>query len=414
MRVLILSEIVERVQRFGESSYQAPHDVYLDVGDLNETNHFIFSVFDYDVSIVHIREPAHHTHGYYQNLPKLLQDSVIALQQGRSVICLPESRDFTSAISHREEGMSAYEWLEDFGVELQDNYGIDIKASGVGRAQVIQEYLKYAPAYYQIVTKPESTPKSRLAVVDDTEIVVGLEHQVGNGTLVILPPLILDDNHYLLTMSKLIEVALRYYDRSQRRIPLGDSPEWLTDYIVPRVNELNAQITELTDEKDKHDRIAYVLYGTEDELERSVALLLKELGLDIERQSPGANIDLKAMSPRLNIGFAVEVTGTKDLIRKDSRKVVQAWQYLNDRVGTTEEKDRLVIVANTQYHLDPKERRCESYTPETAKLLGNNGILMMTTLQLYELWKIVYEGRRSADDVVRELHDSYGLFGSLS
>ena len=413
MRVLILSETIDHEQQFGKSPYQAPYGVHLDVGDLNETDHFIFSVFDYDVSIVHIREPAYHTHGYYQNLPKLLQDSLIALQHGRSVICLPESRDFTSEVSH-EKGMSAYEWLKNLGVELQDNIGVDIKPSGVGRALVIQEYLKYAPIYSQIVTKPESTPKSRLAVVDDTEIVVGLEHQVENGTLVILPPPNLDHNHYLMAMPRLIKVALRYYDRSQRRIPVGDTPEWLDAYLVPHAKELNDQINKLTDEKEKYDRIAYVLYGTEDELETSVALLLKELGLEVEKQPRGANVDLKARSPKLNTGFAVEVTGTKDVIHKDSRKVVQAWQYLNDRVGTAEEKDRLIIVANTQYHLDPKKRNRESYTPDITKLLGDNGVLMITTLQLYELWKVVHERLRSADDIVQELHSNCGLFGSSS
>ncbi len=39
---------------------------------------------------------------------------------------------------------------------------------------------------------------------------------------------------------------------------------------------------------------------------------------------------------------------------------------------------------------------------------------MITTLQLYELWKGVHEGRRPADDVVQELHGNYGLFGSPS
>jgi hypothetical protein len=41
--------------------------------------------------------------------------------------------------------MSAYEWLEQLGVKLQDNEGENIKPSGAGRSQVIQEYLKYAP-----------------------------------------------------------------------------------------------------------------------------------------------------------------------------------------------------------------------------------------------------------------------------
>ena len=114
------------------------------------------------------------------------------------------------------------------------------------------------------------------------------------------------------------------------------------------------------------------------------------------------------------MAFAVEVTGTKDVIRKDSNKVAQAWQYLNDRSGTPDENDRLVIVANSQCHLDPKQRNHEGYTPDIVKLLGKNGVLMITTSQLYEQWKAVHEGHRSSDDIVRELHSNSGLFGKSS
>lgn len=410
MRVLILSDTIRQAQEFGKSPYHAPYDVQLDTGDLNEVEHFTFSVFDYDVSIVHIREPYYHTMGYYRNLPKLLQDSLLALEHGHSVICLPDSRNFISQESN-EKGMSAYEWLTHLGVELQDNEGEAIKLSGAGRAQVIQEYLKYTPKYYQIVIKPLSTSRNRLAVVDDTEIVVGLEHQVGKGTLVILPPPTLDEKVYHSAMSRLIGIARHYYDRSQRHIALGDAPDWLSNYLVPRAKALDDEINKLANEKGKYDKLAYVLYGTGDELAISVALLLNELGLDVQPQPPGANIDLKARHSRLNIGFAVEVTGTKDVIHKDSNKVAQAWQYLNERVGTPDENDRLVIVANSQYHLDPKQRNQEGYTPDIVKLLGNNEVLMITTSQLYEQWKAVHEGHRSSDDLVQELHNSYGLFG---
>ena len=416
MRLLIISEPIRDMQLRKEPPYSFPYDIHLDMGDLNNRD-FNFSVFDYDVSIVHIRMPSYNTAGYYQNLPKLLQDSTLALKHGRSIICLPDSIDFVSSTGsgyEKREGMSAYEWLKHFGVKLQDNEGKDIKPSGVGRAQVIQEYLKYSTKYHQIVVKPLSDSKNRLAVVDDTEIVAGLERQVGKGMLVILPPPRLDKEYYSLAMSKLLAVAKRYYYRSQQHITVGDAPDWLSNYLVPHAKKLDGQINKLADKKAKYDKLAYVLYGTGDYLTTNVALLLNELGLDVQTQPPGANIDLKARHSGLNIGFAVEVTGTKDIIRKDSNKVAQAWQHLNDCAGTTDENDRLVIVANTQYHLDPKQRNQEGYTQVIANLLGKNGVLLITAPQLYELWKAVHEGKRSADDVVRELHSSYGLFGKSS
>lgn len=411
MRLLILSEIIDWKQRYGKARYTPSYDVQLGVNDPNETERFSPSIFDYDVSFVHITKPQYHTMGYYQNLPKILQDVTIALEQGRTVICLPQSLDFVSE-RLQEKGMSAYEWLRPLGVELQDNIGEDIRPSGAGRTQVIQGYLKYAPKYYQIIVKPKPIPHSTLAVVDDTEIIVGLEHQVGNGTLVILPPPLIDDNNYFLVMPRLVDVARRYYERSQRRIYVGDAPPWVESYLVSRARALDDEIKKLGVEKEKYDRLAYVLYGTGEELEFSVALLLDQLGLEVKSQPKGANIDLKARHPGLGIGFAVEVVGTKGIIQKDGNKIPQAWEYLKERVGTDEEKDRLMIVANTECHLDPKERRRESFTPPVVKLLGD-GVLLITTLQLYELWKMVDEDRKSADDVIQDLYKTSGIFGNL-
>ena len=314
----------------------------------------------------------------------------------------PESLD--------EYGDPVYDWVRILGVELQDNFGHNFVPSGAGLAEVVKEYLKLAPDYYQVVAKPDIIPQRRLAVVDGTDIVVALEHQVGDGTLVILPPPMLGDGNYFTALMRLVDVARRYYERAQRRIPIGDVPDWLDEHLAPRAKELGAKISTLEAEKAKYDDLAYVLYGTGDQLEDCVALLLRELGLNVDPQAKGANIDLKAVHPSLSLGFAVEVTGIKGTIQKDSNKISQAWQYISERSGTSEEDDRLVIVANTENHLDPRLRTRDSFSPDAVKLLSNNGVLLITTLQLYELWKSVEEGNRTPDDVVRELHGKVGVY----
>ncbi len=226
----------------------------------------------------------------------------------------------------------------------------------------------------------------------------------------ILPPPMLGGDHYFTAMMRLLDVARRYYGRAQRRIPIGDVPDWLDERLVPRAKELGAKINTLEAEKSKYDNLAYVLYGTGGQLEDSVALLLREFGLNVDPQAKGANIDLKAVHPSLNLGFAVEVTGIKGTIQKDNNKISQAWEYISERTGTSEEDDRLMIVANTENHLDPRRRTRDSFSPDAVKLLGNNRVLLITTLQLYGLWKSVEEGNRTPDDVVRELHGKFGLY----
>jgi hypothetical protein len=409
MRLLILSESIDWTQRHEEWKFVPLDEVHLVTGNLNNPEGSHYSVFDYDVAIIHIHPDRFGTLGYCRNIPRVVTDTLIALKYGRSIICLPQSDNFRPG-TYDERGEPIYDWLEHFGVVLKSNFGVDIKPSGAGKAYVIQEYIKSARAYYQIVIKPEIPLEQRLAVVDDTDIVIGLEHPYGRGTLVILPPPDFSPKSYKLSMSRLADVAMRYYERNLRKVSVGDTPDWVESNLVPEAIALNQQIKDLTEKKSNYDRIAYILYGTGDDLEESVVLLLSEFGLEVKRQPRGANIDLTAIHPGLKVGFALEVTGTKGVIGKDSNKVGQAWQYLTDRVGTPQENDRLVIIANTQYNVAPEDRKKESFTPEVVKLLGSNGVLLVTTLQLYEEWKSVHEGHKVKEDIIKELHSQCGLY----
>ena len=409
MRVLIISELIERNQRYGTNRYVPPYDVELDTEGINDAEGFQASAFDYDVTIVHITMPMYHSIGYFENIPKLLKDAQLALKNGRTVICLPDSPTFIPERLN-QHGPPVYDWLKQLGLALQENQGSDIRPVGAGRTQVIEDYLKRVPEYYQIVIEPETKPSMRLAVVSGTQIVVGLEHRLDTGTLVILPPANLDQNSYLISMIALMDVARNYYERAQRHVPTGESPDWISNHMVSEAIELDAQMIQLQEKKSEYDRLAYVLYGTGPELEASVAFLLAQFGLDVEPTIPAANIDLTAKHPGLHLGFGVEVTGSTGTIRKDSPKISQAWQNINERAGTAEETDRLMIVANTELHLDPAQRKRDSFSREVIQLLGNNGVLLITTTQLYSLWKAVHEGNKSAEDVVQELHRQSGLF----
>ena len=410
MNLLILSEEIKLKQSSEDTKYTPYSDVKIEVVDINSTR-FIASVFDYDVTIVHVTKPRINTDGYYTHLPKLIDDSIIAVQNGRSIICLPSSEDFFPELGSQRRN-PIYDWLQPLGIDLQENYGKTIRSTGAGRAEVFKEYLKYSPTYHQIIKSPQIEPKNRIAVVGETQIVVGAELDVNNGTVVILPPPLLGTDFYQLSMSNLVGVAQRYYDRARRNIPVGDSPDWLDKYLVFRDKELDTEISRLSEEKKQFDSISYTLYGTGDELQDSVKLLLEKFDLKVEPQPKGSNIDLKAKHASSGLGFAIEVTGTKGVVGKDSNKVSQAFEYFREGVGTPEENDNLIILANTQYHLDPAERRAESFTENFVKLFRDRNVLLMTTVQLYELWKAIYEGNRKKEDIVKELHSKQGLYES--
>ena len=194
---------------------------------------------------------------------------------------------------------------------------------------------------------------------------------------------------------------------------LHEAAEVIQRVVEPDANIIFGMVTDLKLENEiKLTIIATGFPTTENMQERedSVALLLRKLGRKLERTPEGANIDWEATHPELNLGFGIEVTGIRGTIGKESNKLSQAWEYLKDTTGTPQETDHLLIVANTELHLDPRHRMKESFSQDAVNLVGGDRVLMITTVQLYELWKAVHDGSRSADDVVKELHQKTGLY----
>lgn len=411
MKILFLSEKISHQQTFGNDKYLPPYNISIDFDDINNSDNFEFSIFDYDVSIIHINYPKHHTIGYFNNLPKISKDCKKALENGRTIILLPESKNFSTKFNNNY-GPKVYEWLEALGVTLENNKGDNYTPTKFGKSKDISDYLGYCQKYYQIITSFNHDIDRILAVVNNTEIVVGLDHTFGNGSLVILPPPFITDNNYLITMSALIRLASYFHEKAERKIYISNTPDWLETYLDKHSLEINKEIEELLKEKHKHDIISYSLYGSGTDLEQSVALILTEFNLDVEKQPNGANIDLKAKTKDQTCGFAVEVTGTKSIIRKDTKKISQAWKYLSERSGTNEENDRLIIIANTQCHLDPKDRNPNSFSQEVIKLLGRNEVLLMTTIQLYKLWKSYQENQISRDEIAKSMYMQVGIYNT--
>ena len=409
MRVLILSEKIRKEHRFGINKFSPPGNIYLHVDEINNTENFNSSIFDYDVSIININIPKHHSIGYFENLPKIMDDTKIALENGRTVIILPESKNFIS-IKRNQYGLRAYDWLENFGIKLHDNEGTNFVPSGLGKSKAISTFLEHITRYHQIVAESDQKDDEILCRVQDTEIIVGIEHSFGIGKLVVLPPPYYTDILYQQFMLDLMQLSFHYYEKANRKIYIGDSPEWVGNYLPKRALDVISNIETLQKEKGDFDLISYSLYGTGTELESSVSYILTKFGMNVIPQSIGANIDLKATwGKKEKKGFVIEVTGTKGTIKKDSKKIAQAWKYISDRKGTEEESYRIIVIANTQCHLDPNERKLDSFSRDVADLLGKHEVLLITTKQLYDLWKLVVEGKQNPDQIAKKLYNQYGL-----
>ena len=112
-------------------AFSAPNDITLDVESLHSFSHRSASVFDYDITFIHVTLQHYNNRSqYFYALPKLRTDVKIALEHGRTLICMAEAHDFQSEGSKGERGELAYRWLEELGVKLQDSNGENIKPTG--------------------------------------------------------------------------------------------------------------------------------------------------------------------------------------------------------------------------------------------------------------------------------------------
>lgn len=349
------------------------------------------SLFTHHVTIVHL----YSTHPDLIDFDHLCQDTQVALEQGRTIICI------VGMSLTRIEGM--YDWLESVHVRPKVARDTNIQLTQHGKAQIFQDYFKNVNEYFACWPTPDKT----IAVIADAELAIAGEYSIHKGKFVVLPPPVYDENLLYEVIPSLYNMARKYYEDMQKRIFVGDEPAWVEKHKTQEHLQIIDDIENLERSKQEFDMITYLLYGTGDELEDSVRLTLEKLDLEVEKTPPGANIDFTARNADETIKLAVEVTGTTDKIKKESKKVPQAWTYHREK---QDEQEKLVLMANTYRHLPIEDRSGKlHFTPHVKKMFTQISALLMTTADLYSLWKDVHEKRRTADEVLKLLYGSTGV-----
>jgi hypothetical protein len=174
----------------------------------------------------------------------------------------------------------------------------------------------------------------------------------------------------------------RGFNASPRKLDLaGVVPAWVDELKSDEHQAIEQQLPELTEADRRFRQVEYVLWGTGEELEDAVQLLLEDLGLNCSKTVKGATVDLLADYPSGELKFSFEVTGINDAIKKGTKKLGQALT----RLGEKDDEERVVIVANA-HNTIPINERSEAFTPELRKLLEQAGVVAVTTEQLYRVW----------------------------
>lgn len=353
-------------------------------------------IYDYDVAIIdHSRDvDVSYLHVLRQNLVQLSNEVRRALSQGRGVVCIAAKEP------GEVEGIPRYAWVENGEISLLPSRGMRIQLTKQGARPGIKEYLTHVAEYFaECRTRVDQIHHAALAVIGETNFAVAMEisHPAG-GFMVVVPP---PSQHDIIALGRLVDLARFYCEKAQRRIVAAEEPSWVEHHKTEEYRKLSTEIQKLEERRQHLETITYLLYGTGDDLVESVRITLSDLGIKVKKTILGANVDLEPEEGTGGVNLFLEVTGSKEPVKKDSNKVAQAMEFIRDHADDPSAK--LIVIANAYNHLPLEQRRDKlAFTEPVVRLLEPHGVLMMTTEQLYFLWKDVQEGRRRTEEV-REL-----------
>lgn len=212
----------------------------------------------------------------------------------------------------------------------------------------------------------------------------------------------------------LFEIGKKYYELNREKIGIDhDAPEWITDYkteqekiIDDKISLLNDELKKEMSKRSRFQTINALLYATDKLLEKSVMLVFEDFNFNVKKADIGSNKDLIVEDNSGN-RLLVEVTGVKGKINSKTRKMTQLW----DLVMEKESNEKIMLIANTYREKEPTERSGEeNFTEKVITLCEKNEICLMTSTNLFSLWKDVLEKKKTPEQLIDSIINTNGVY----
>lgn len=247
---------------------------------------------------------------------------------------------------------------------------------------------------YYLLIDDQSRPSLRpFAVSKVSRQPIACQIDISEGSLVFLPQSKLEPT---TVIAQLFEIGKSEYQGGLNRADKTQlPPDWLHKYkteqeldLEKEIGELEERLEQNRDELERFNQIDLLLYGTGSALENAVQRTLEEMSFDVQKTEKGATIDFKVKIDSAK--FAIEVTGVDGEILKDNKKFGQILSYLPNK----EDDEKIILLANTHRMTDLTERsKKESFTLPVQKLAKDNHFCLMTTADLFLIWKDSLNGK---------------------
>jgi hypothetical protein len=212
----------------------------------------------------------------------------------------------------------------------------------------------------------------------------------------------------------LFEIGKKYYELNIEKLERSpEIPEWIDNYKTEQEKTIDDKISELKEElqnekskRSRFQKINALLYATDKILEKAGMLVFEDFNFNVKKADIGSNKDLIIEDDSGN-RLLVEVTGVKGKINSKTRKITQLW----DLVLEKESNEKIVLIANTYREKDPIQRSGEeNFTEKVMNLCEKNDICLMTTFDLFNLWKDFLKGKKTPKQVINSILNTNGVY----
>lgn len=186
---------------------------------------------------------------------------------------------------------------------------------------------------------------------------------------------------------------------------IAQPPPWIASYKLPdeasadsrlreavqAVGAAQAAEAQASEQLEREQRFRALLYATGDELENIVHDALRTLGATVERPS-GDKDDGRLLDPKGRSGM-LEVKGVKGQIGVEHVRQLRGWALDAEATGW---EGKPILVGNVLRDKPPSERG-NPVADNAAKFATKQGVVIVTTAQIYEVLRKLQLGADSLD-----------------
>ncbi len=270
-----------------------------------------------------------------------------------------------------------------------------------------------AHANYSIVSYDEEQAK-RCVATNIADNPIAFEAPLGNGRMLYLPFYNFEkDGEESLFLRDLLDCIEDRY-----KVPKDELiPSWASksDYRLPSEEEIERNSRMLEQEKTSLIRIKSMLWLDGTELVNSVAHTLSKIGIQCEVKEKEGKHDIEILEPELHA--VVEVKGLSGFANHQDMRQLLDWQV---EAWKGDESIKGIFVLNDFRDTEPELRQTKMrekitnskfpFTREAERIAISNHFCLLTTYQLFQIFKQSTSGKFNKLDFVKKLSNTNGVF----